>query len=36
VVSWLAKNNHVSNNPASDLEMPKVEKRLPRAVLSQE
>ena len=33
---WLAKNNHILNNPASDLEMPKVEKRLPRAVLSEE
>lgn len=33
---WLAKNDHILNNPASDLEMPKVEKRLPRAVLSEE
>jgi integrase/recombinase XerD len=33
---WLAKNNHILNNPASDLEMPKIEKQLPRAVLSEE
>jgi integrase/recombinase XerD len=33
---WLAKNNHILNNPASELEMPKIEKRLPRAVLSEE
>jgi integrase/recombinase XerD len=32
---WLAKTGHVPVNPASDLNMPKVEKRLPRAVLSE-
>ncbi|HXY25945.1 MAG TPA: site-specific tyrosine recombinase XerC [Candidatus Acidoferrum sp.] len=32
---WLAKNNHIHHNPAADMEMPKIEKRLPRAVLSQ-
>lgn len=33
---WLARNNHIVSNPASELEMPKVEKRLPRAVLSED
>src|SRR5215469_6907027 len=33
---WLVKNNHILHNPASDLDMPKIEKRLPRAVLSEE
>lgn len=33
---WLAKGNHIVSNPATDLEMPKVEKRLPRAVLSED
>jgi integrase/recombinase XerD len=32
---WLVRNNHVQNNPASDLDMPKIEKPLPRAVLSE-
>ena len=33
---WLARNNHLLYNPASDLEMPRAEKRLPKAVLSEE
>lgn len=32
---WLSKGNYILYNPASDLELPKVEKRLPRAVLSE-
>jgi integrase/recombinase XerD len=32
---WLAKENHLLYNPASELELPKLEKRLPRAVLSE-
>lgn len=31
---WLARNNHILYNPASELELPKVERRLPRHVLS--
>jgi integrase/recombinase XerD len=31
---WLAKNNHILYNPASEMELPKKEKRLPRHVLS--
>jgi integrase/recombinase XerD len=31
---WLARHNHILYNPASDLEMPRREKRLPRHVLS--
>ena len=33
--SWLVKNNHLLSNPASDLELPRLDHRLPRAVLSQ-
>ena len=33
---WMVRNNHILHNPASDLDMPKLEKRLPRAVLSEE
>ncbi len=33
--SWLVKNNYLLSNPASDLELPKLDKRLPRAVLTQ-
>ena len=33
---WLARNNHLLYNPASDLEFPRAEKRLPKAVLTQE
>jgi integrase/recombinase XerD len=32
---WLARNNHILYNPASDLELPKLEKRLPKSVLTQ-
>ena len=32
---WLVRNNHILHNPASDLDMPKIEQRLPRAVLSE-
>ena len=31
---WLAKENHILSNPASELELPKLEKRLPKHVLS--
>lgn len=31
---WLAKNNHILYNPASELELPRVERRLPRYVLT--
>lgn len=33
---WLVRNHHILHNPASDLDMPRIEKRLPRAVLSEE
>lgn len=32
---WLAKQNYILYNPASDIELPKLEKRLPKTVLSQ-
>ncbi len=32
--AWLAKNNFILYNPASDIEMPRDEHRLPKAVLS--
>ena len=32
---WLARGNRILYNPASDLEMPRVERRLPRHVLSE-
>lgn len=32
--SWLTKNNFILYNPASELELPKVEKRLPKHVLT--
>lgn len=32
---WLARQNRILYNPASDLEMPRVERRLPRHVLSE-
>jgi integrase/recombinase XerD len=32
---WLTKQNVIPSNPASELEMPRVEKRLPRAILSE-
>lgn len=31
---WLARDNRLLYNPASELEMPRVEKRLPKAILS--
>ncbi len=31
---WLSKENHILYNPASELELPKVHKRLPKAILS--
>lgn len=31
---WLARNNRILYNPASELELPKLERRLPKAVLS--
>lgn len=30
---WLAKENHILYNPASEIELPKLEKRLPKAIL---
>ena len=33
---WMVADNHILHNPASDLDMPKLEKRLPRAVLNEE
>ena len=32
---WLTKQNYLLYNPASELELPKVEKRLPRAILTE-
>jgi integrase/recombinase XerD len=32
---WLARQNHILYNPASELELPKLEHRLPRYVLTQ-
>ena len=31
---WLARHNHILYNPASELELPRVEKRLPRHILN--
>ena len=31
---WLARDNHIIVNPAAELELPKVRKQLPRAILS--
>lgn len=31
---WLARNNHVASNPASELELPRMGFRLPKSVLS--
>ncbi len=33
---WLSKENYILYNPASELELPKVHKRLPKAILSAE
>lgn len=32
---WLAKNNVIPSNPAADIEMPRIEKRLPRVVFTE-
>lgn len=32
---WLARQNAIPSNPASDLELPRVERRIPRAILSE-
>ena len=31
---WMARQNRIDSNPASDLELPRLEKRLPKAILS--
>jgi integrase/recombinase XerD len=31
---WATRNNHILSNPASELELPRVEKRLPKAILT--
>lgn len=31
---WLARQNHILSNPASELELPRREKRLPKHVLT--
>jgi len=33
---WLTRNNHILYNPASELELPRLEKRLPRNILTEE
>ena len=33
---WLVRNNHILYNPASDLDMPGMEKRIPRTIFSAE
>jgi integrase/recombinase XerD len=33
---WLAKNNHLLSNPAANLTMPRLEKKLPRSILTVE
>ncbi len=32
---WLTKNNYILYNPAAEIDLPKIERRLPRAVLTQ-
>ena len=32
---WLAKENYILYNPASEIELPKIEKRLPKAILNE-
>lgn len=32
--TWLTKQNHILYNPASDLELPRIDKRLPKHILS--
>lgn len=31
---WMVKQGHLTNNPAADLELPKVPRRLPRAIMT--
>lgn len=31
---WLARQNHILYNPASDIEMPRLERRLPKHILT--
>jgi integrase/recombinase XerD len=31
---WLVRNNHILHNPASDLDLPRMERRLPKTILS--
>ena len=31
---WLVRNNHILHNPASDLDLPRMEKRIPRTIFS--
>ncbi|HEY6372001.1 MAG TPA: site-specific tyrosine recombinase XerC [Candidatus Sulfotelmatobacter sp.] len=33
---WLVRNNHILHNPASDLDLPRMEKRLPRTIFSED
>ena len=33
---WLTRNNYIPSNPAADLDLPKEEKRLPRAIFTVE
>ena len=33
-LQWLVKQNHLLYNPAADLELPRLEKRLPKSILS--
>src|SRR5271165_4542834 len=33
---WLVRNNHILHNPASDLDLPRMEKRIPRTIFSAE
>jgi integrase/recombinase XerD len=31
---WLVRNNHILHNPASDLDLPRMEKRIPRTIFT--
>jgi integrase/recombinase XerD len=33
---WLVRNNHILHNPASDLDLPRMERRIPKTILSAE
>jgi integrase/recombinase XerD len=33
---WMVRNNHILNNPASDLDLPRIEKRIPRTIFTAE